>query len=148
MTLLVSAVALLAAPLAGTAVAAPAVPAGTASAVAIQADDARSEGWFEPAGTWDGVFLHRYLRNGHHYVTGSYSSTDYNLAVYYDQSYDGGRTWNSFVDRRYVNPGTGSLPERYDDGGVWYRACSAAEWAGNPYGNPQWGYNIACTTWF
>ncbi|MER7533276.1 hypothetical protein ABTX77_00625 [Streptomyces sp. NPDC097704] len=123
-------------------------PAATpAAASSTVADDVWNYAYWTPAGTRNLVKIHRYLVNGHHYVTGYLVATSGTSALYYDRSYDGGATWDSFVDRVYFS-GARPLPEKYDDGGVWYRVCGASEWLGNPYGDPRWGYNIACTSWY
>ncbi|MFD7631091.1 hypothetical protein ACFV7Q_34555 [Streptomyces sp. NPDC059851] len=124
-------------------------PSSVSAAAAEQSvtEDVWNESWWRPAG-WNVVKIHRYMKaDGHHYVTGYINAPNGTSAFYYDRSYNGGKTWESFVDRRYVN-GTNQLPEKYNDGGVWYRVCGASEWLNNPYGNPQWGYNIACTAWY
>ncbi|WP_033355742.1 hypothetical protein [Kitasatospora aureofaciens] len=146
---LAAAVGLLLAPLAGTASAETTTPAKPAVGSAVTSG-VWNTATYNPDGNTNTVEINQYVgSNGHHYVTGWLYAGSTNVAFYYDQSFDGGRTWNSFLDRRYVGPGGWyTLPEKYDDGGVWYRACSAAEWAGSPYANPQWGYNIACTNWY
>ncbi|MFG2907051.1 hypothetical protein ACGF13_18545 [Kitasatospora sp. NPDC048286] len=128
-----------AAPVAGAASAKPALDSGVWNTAT-----------YNPDGHVNTVEINQYVgSDNHHYVVGWLYAGSGNVAFYYDQSHDGGRTWNSFLDRTYVGPGGWyTLPTKYDDGGVWYRACSAAEWAGSPYGNPQWGYNIACTNWY
>ncbi|KIF00600.1 hypothetical protein PL81_40265 [Streptomyces sp. RSD-27] len=111
--------------------------------------DEQSSAWWSPDGTSNSVTLWRTLRNGHHYISGTAVTGPAVAAVYYDRSDNGGRSWKSFVDRRYVSGYTATyLPEHYDDGGVWYRICGASEWRGDPYGNPAWGLNIACSNWF
>ncbi|MEV7776968.1 hypothetical protein [Kitasatospora sp. NPDC088351] len=122
---------------------------GTAAATSRAVADVTNEAHWSPSRYQNTVQIHRYTKSdGHHYVDSWLTALDGNVtAYYYDRSYDGGKTWDSFVNRMYTKTGA-SLPEKYDDGGVWYRACGASEWLGNPYGNPQWGYNIACTAWY
>ncbi|MFD6181976.1 hypothetical protein [Streptomyces goshikiensis] len=141
---LAAAAALLLTPMAGTASAETPTQSKPGASPA-----ATNSAWFSPNAYSNTVWITQFVGgDGHHYVYGTLNSGSSNLALYYDRSTDGGRNWDSFVDRVYVGSGRYTLPTKYDDGGVWYRACSAAEWAGNPYGNPQWGYNIACTNWF
>ncbi|MEU6239149.1 hypothetical protein [Kitasatospora sp. NPDC047058] len=141
---LAAAVALLLTPMAGTASAETATQSEPVASPA-----ASNTAWFSPDGYSNAVRITQFVAgDGHHYVYGILNSRSSNLALYYDRSTDGGQHWDSFVDRVYVAPGQYALPIKYDDGGVWYRACSAAEWAGNPYGSPEWGYDIACTNWF
>lgn len=152
--LLTATLGLLLAPLAGTAsaqTAAPTVPTAAAPAAAPRlhstATDRTNYSSYSAGGT---VGIDQWVSSdGHHYVNGQLYASTGPVSFYYDQSFDGGRTWNSFLDREYVYAGGWYiLPTHYDDGGVWYRACSANENVGNPYGNPQWGYNIACTSWY
>ncbi|MFD0400964.1 hypothetical protein ACFV84_37340 [Kitasatospora sp. NPDC059811] len=123
---------------------------GTAAATSRTVTDVTNEATWRP-GTQFGntVQIHRYTKSdGHNYVDSWLQALDGNtVAYYYDRSYNGGKTWDSFVNRIYTQTGA-SLPEKYDDGGVWYRACGASEWLGSPYTNPQWTYNIACTGWY
>ncbi|MET7532781.1 hypothetical protein [Streptomyces goshikiensis] len=122
---------------------------GTAAAASTTVTDVTNTATWRPGGQYTNtVQIHRYKKSdGHNYVDSWAVVLHGPAAYYYDRSYDGGRTWDSFINRVYTQNGS-SLPEKYDDGGVWYRACAASEWLGNPYGNPQWGYNIACTPWY
>ncbi|MFD9357207.1 hypothetical protein [Streptomyces sp. NPDC060031] len=127
------------------------LPAGVAdkllaSGAAVNASYTAS---FSPSGWTSTVRMNIFTgSDGHDYAWGEAWLQGGGEALYLDVSRNGGATWTPFVD--YQVPSgvyTRTSYSHYDGPGYWIRACGANPSYGDPYNNPQWGYNIACTVW-
>lgn len=85
--------------------------------------------------------------DGHDHVWGEGWLYGGGEALYLDISRDGGSSWTPFVDYQVPSGVYTSTPSHYDGPGYWIRVCGANPNYGDPYGNPQWGWNIGCTVW-
>lgn len=118
--------------------------------------------WTTPWATWspDGlvqqVRMHVYLDYGsdgllHDFAWGEaylYHESD---EVYVDISTTAGNDhwpWQAYRGDTWTGGARWTTANSHYDGpGYWVRVCGASFGFGDPWGNPQWGWNINCTAW-
>ncbi|MFD4904210.1 hypothetical protein [Kitasatospora purpeofusca] len=98
------------------------------------------------------VRLHVYTgSNGHDWAYAEGDLQYNNDGIYLDASQTSGNghwPWQAVNLVKVTGPLGGLRTPSTDDGpGHWVRACGASFWRGDPWGAPNWGYNIACTDW-
>ncbi|MFE1807918.1 hypothetical protein [Streptomyces sp. NPDC059533] len=123
------------------------VPDGTAHAGIANAGTYRAS--FTINGHTSKVQMNVFTGNdGHDWAWGEAWLYGDGEALYLDVWRPGQASWDPWQDYQVPSGVHTSTSTAYYDGpGYRIRACGANPNFGDPYGNPQWGWNIACSVW-